>query len=59
MPTYKIDWTREVWYRSEIEAETFEEAREKFWSGDYNDDKDEIFGSEIQENIDIEEVTNA
>ena len=59
MPTYKIDWTREVWYRSEIEAESFEEAREKFWIGDYDDDKDEIFGSEVQENIDIEEVTNA
>jgi TolB-like protein len=56
MAHYVVDWTREVWYRSKIEADSLEEAREKFWSGDYDDELDDIFGSEIQDSVEIREV---
>lgn len=56
MPTYQVEWTREVWYRSQVEAETLEEARERFWAGDYDDDSDTIFGSEIQDSLEFREV---
>ena len=56
MATFKVEWTREVWYRSEVEADTLEEAREKFWAGDYDDDLDTITGSEIQDSVEYEEV---
>ena len=56
MAHYVVDWTREVWYRSKIEADSLEEAREKFWSGDYDDEVDDIFGSEIQDSVEIREA---
>jgi len=56
MPTYLVEWTREVWYRSQVEASNEEEAREMFWSGDYDDDSDTIFGSEIQDSVEFRQV---
>ena len=56
MAKFKVEWTREVWYQSEVEADTLEEAREKFWAGDYDDDLDTITGSEIADDVQYEEV---
>lgn len=56
MAMFDVEWTREVWYRSRVEADTLEEARMKFWEGDYDDDLDETFGSEVQDSVEVREV---
>ncbi len=58
MATYKISYTLEKWYECAVEADSPEQAREKFWSGDYDDMTEKQTGSEIQDTIDIEEKAN-
>lgn len=55
MTTYKISYTLEKWHTCEVEATSIEEAREKFWSGDYDDMTERVTGYEIQDTIDVEE----
>lgn len=55
MATWKIDWTEEVWYRAVIEADTEEDARALFESGELWDEAS-VFGSEVQDSVEIEEV---
>ena len=57
MPEFKIEFTEEVWNRVFIEAATEEEATEKFWNCDFEEALMENFGSEIQDGILVEEVT--
>lgn len=57
MPKYKVAWTREQWFYVHIEASDESVALAKFWEGDYENEQQ--FGSEIQEGIDVTEVTNA
>lgn len=52
---YEVRWTREQWFKVEIQADSPEEAQEKFWSGDYENEQE--YGAEIQEDIDIFEIT--
>jgi hypothetical protein len=57
MATFKIEWTEELWCRAYVEAETREEAREFFWSGEFDaSDPSYVDGTEIQDDIEIEEV---
>lgn len=56
MAKYQFEWTRERWLRVVIEAENQEQAEQKFWGGDY--DNEQQFGEEIQPDIDIKEITN-
>lgn len=58
MPTYRIEWTEEIWNRLEIEAETEEEARELFHMGEFDYEAVKITGGEIQDSIEIVEVEN-
>jgi hypothetical protein len=54
MAKYKISWTQEQWFHVEIEASDEDVALAKFWDGDY--ENEQMFGSEIQERVDVEEI---
>jgi hypothetical protein len=56
MTKYLISWTEEVWQRVVIEAESRGEARELFYSGDFDMDTIKVTGGEIQDGVDIEEL---
>lgn len=56
MGKFKIEWTEEVWYRMEVEADSYDDAREKFWSGEYNLDNGTQTGGECQDSVEIDEI---
>ena len=56
MAFFEISYTDETWNRAIVEAKDEDEAREKFWSGDFDTSKIKEIGGEIQESIDIEEL---
>ena len=56
MSNYLISFTEEEWYNITIEADSFEEAKDKFWAQDFDLEDIVHTGTEIQESIDIEEV---
>lgn len=56
MAKFVIEWTEESWNRVTIEADSIEQAREKFWEGDFDMDTCKEYGSEIQQNIDVSEA---
>ena len=56
MTKYLISWTEEVWQRVVIEAESREQVRELFFSGDFDMDTVQVTGGEIQDGVDIEEL---
>lgn len=56
MPKYQVEWTREQWFRVTIDASDPDVALAKFWEGDY--ENEQMFGSEIQEGVDVKEVTD-
>ena len=58
MTKYMISWTNENWYRMDVEAESKEDALDKFWRGKYNWDNAFLFGEEVQDSIDIWELDN-
>jgi hypothetical protein len=51
-----ISFTEEEWYNITIQADSFEEAKEKFWAQDFDLEDIVHTGTEIQESIDMEEV---
>lgn len=55
MAQFKVEWTEELWQRAYIEAESEEEAREKFWDGECFETAQNC-GYEIQDSVDVEEV---
>jgi hypothetical protein len=56
MSNYLISFTEEEWYNITIEADSLQEAKEKFWAHDFDLEDIVHTGTEIQESIDIEEV---
>ena len=58
MKTYTIKYTMENWYEVKVTAKDEEQAREIFFSGNFDDDP-RLFGGELQEGIDIEEEVSA
>jgi len=52
---YEIKYTEETWYRLEIEADSEEQARDKFFSGEWEEEPT-IFGGELQDGISVEEL---
>lgn len=58
MANYEISYTVEKWRKVTLEAASYEEAQEKFWAGDFDFDEVEEYGSEIQDSVEINEVTN-
>lgn len=53
MATYRIEWTREVYYEAEVEAESFADATRKFWAGEV---EGWTTGNEIQDSVEVTEV---
>jgi hypothetical protein len=51
-----ISFTEEDWYNITIQADSFEEAKKKFWEQDFDHEDIIHTGTEIQESIDMEEV---
>jgi hypothetical protein len=58
MPKYEIQWTDELWYKLTVEAESEEIALDKFLSNEYDLGDADLFGSELQDSITIEEKDN-
>ena len=56
MSKYLISFTEEDWYNITIEADSYEEAKDKFWNGEFDTEDVKHTGTEIQESIDIEQV---
>lgn len=56
MPKYLIEWTEEFWYAMEVEAESREDALDRFHQSDYDFGNAEHLGSELQDSITVEEV---
>ena len=56
MPRFLISFTEEDWYNITIEADSLEEAKDKFWSHDFDLEDIVHTGTEIQESIDVEQV---
>ena len=53
MTKYLISWTEEVWQNVVIEAESKEQVRELFYSGEFDMDTVKVTGGEIQDGIAI------
>lgn len=53
MTKYIVEWTEEVYYRTEVEAENEQEAEFEFILGNY--DEAVAFGSELQDSITVKE----
>ena len=57
MAKYMIHWTEELWYRMEVEADSKQEALDKFHGGGYDFDNAVNTNVETQDSIEIFEVT--
>jgi hypothetical protein len=58
MPKFRIEWTEEFWYALEVEAESKEEVLDKFHGNEYDFDDAESLGSELQDSVTVEEISN-
>ena len=54
MAKYEIRWTREQWFKVEIEATDPKQAESNFWQGEY--ENEQMFGSEIQDSVEVMEI---
>lgn len=55
MAKYEIKWTEEYWFKATFEADTEQEAIDKWSAGDYNQELDP-YGVEIQDGVDITKI---
>lgn len=53
MAKFVIEYTEERWFSIEIEADSEEEASEKFWTGECDFGNAYQFGGEIHQDITI------
>jgi hypothetical protein len=51
MGTYIVHWTEEIWHRTIVEADSQEDATQKFWDNDIDWATDKIVGTEIQDSV--------
>jgi len=58
MTKYLISWTEEIWQNVVIDADSEQEAMDKFWSVNFDTESVKIFGGEVQEGVDVEEVAD-
>ena len=56
MPKYRIEWTEEFWYTMDVEADSKEDALDKFHKHEYDFGDAEDLGAELQDSITVEEV---
>jgi hypothetical protein len=55
MPKFRVKYVYEKWYDLDIEASSLEEAKEKFWSSEFEEEPREV-GGEVQDGVLFEEV---
>lgn len=53
MGKYVVEFTDELWKRVVVVADSEADAREKFWLGEFDVDAVEVFGGELDQNIDV------
>lgn len=53
---YLVSWTEEDWYNVTIEADSLDEAMEKFWGHEFDEADVRHTGTEIQDSIEIEQT---
>ena len=51
---YEVRWTLEKWYKVSIEADSPEEAEQKFHEGDY--ENEQVYGAEVQDSVEVFEI---
>jgi hypothetical protein len=56
MGKYRIDWTENVYYTMEVEAESEQDALDKFHSGEYDLDNGRNYGVEMEDSVDVREA---
>jgi len=56
MPRYNISWTDELLYAMEVEADSKKDALDKFHSNKYDLGNADLFGSELQDSVTVEEI---
>ena len=56
MTKFRVSFTEEDWYSIDIEADSAEEAMEKFYSHEYNDSDLRHFGTELQDSVEVAEL---
>lgn len=56
MPKYLISWTEEDWYQVAIDAESSQDALDKFSNVEYDQRTVVHIGGELQDSIEVEEV---
>jgi len=59
MPKYRIDFSRMEYGSMEIEADSYEDAEYKFWSGEYWEYFEDKGETDINETILLEQETQA
>lgn len=50
---YVVSWSEETWLRVCITADTKEEAKEKFWAGQFDMEEAKNIGGEIQDSVEV------
>jgi hypothetical protein len=56
MPKFTIHWTEELWYRMDVEADSEEDALDKFHNLEYDFDEAKNTDVHLQDSIYVEEV---
>ena len=59
MTKYLVSWTEEDYLNILIEADSADEAREKFYNSEFDDQKILHVGTELQDSVEVEEVTSS
>lgn len=54
---YEIKFTEEMWNRLIIEAESEKQARDKFFSGEWDDEEASNIGGEIHPDIELKPLS--
>lgn len=56
MTKYLVSWVEEDYLNLIIEADSADEARDKFYNYDFDDQQVRHVGTELQDSVEIEEV---
>lgn len=58
MTKYLISWVEEDWLNVLIEADSADEARDKFYNSEFDDQHIVHIGTELQDSVEVEEINS-
>lgn len=59
MPTFRVEWTEENWFRTYIVADNKQDAIDKWSAGNYDDYGTlDPYDTYIQEGVDVDQITD-